>query len=177
MFWHDTWITGKLWVYLALCLVYVFLYNIYTFITFQNVLYCFCMHSKNLISTGWFMVWFMMINATFNNILTISWQSVLLAEETGVPGENHRPVASHWETSSHNIVSSTPRHKRGSNSQLQWFSGTNCTGSCKSNYHTITTRTPPSPHLTCVIFCLKPQNTTDMYLMFQWKRASLCVKS
>ena len=25
----------------------------------------------------------------------ISWQSVLLVEETGVPGENHRPVASH----------------------------------------------------------------------------------
>jgi len=36
-----------------------------------------------------------MFNATFNNILVISWQSVLLAEETGVPGENHRPVGSH----------------------------------------------------------------------------------
>jgi len=33
------------------------------------------------------------INATFNNISIISWQSVLLVEETGVPGENHRPVA------------------------------------------------------------------------------------
>jgi hypothetical protein len=29
-------------------------------------------------------------------------------EETGVPGENHRPVASHSQTSSHNSVSSTP---------------------------------------------------------------------
>ena len=27
-------------------------------------------------------------------------------EETGVPGENHRPAASHWQTLSHNIVSS-----------------------------------------------------------------------
>jgi len=27
----------------------------------------------------------MVLNATFNNILTISWQSVLLVEETGVP--------------------------------------------------------------------------------------------
>jgi hypothetical protein len=27
-------------------------------------------------------------NATFNNISAISWQSVLLVEETGVPGEN-----------------------------------------------------------------------------------------
>jgi hypothetical protein len=26
-------------------------------------------------------------------------------EETGVPGENHRPVASHWQTLSHNVVS------------------------------------------------------------------------
>jgi hypothetical protein len=25
-----------------------------------------------------------------------------LVEETGVPEENHRPVASHWQTSSHN---------------------------------------------------------------------------
>jgi len=25
----------------------------------------------------------------------ISWRSVLLVEETGGPGENHRPVASH----------------------------------------------------------------------------------
>ena len=29
----------------------------------------------------------MMFNATFNNITVISWQSVLLVEETGVPGE------------------------------------------------------------------------------------------
>jgi hypothetical protein len=32
----------------------------------------------------------MMFNATFNNITAISWQSVLLVEETGVPGENPR---------------------------------------------------------------------------------------
>jgi hypothetical protein len=30
-------------------------------------------------------------------------------EETGELGENHRPVASHWQTWSHNIASSTPR--------------------------------------------------------------------
>ena len=34
----------------------------------------------------------MVFNATFNNISVISWGSVLLVEETGVPGENHRPV-------------------------------------------------------------------------------------
>jgi hypothetical protein len=31
----------------------------------------------------------MVFNATFNNISVISWPSVLLVEETGVPGENY----------------------------------------------------------------------------------------
>jgi hypothetical protein len=31
--------------------------------------------------------WFMVFNATFNNILVILWWSVLLVEETGVPGK------------------------------------------------------------------------------------------
>jgi hypothetical protein len=35
------------------------------------------------------------LNTTFNNISVISWQSVLLVEETRVSAENHRPVASH----------------------------------------------------------------------------------
>jgi hypothetical protein len=40
--------------------------------------------------------WFgiMVFNPTFNNILVISWRSVV--EETRVPGENHRPALSHW---------------------------------------------------------------------------------
>jgi hypothetical protein len=29
------------------------------------------------------------LNANFNNISVISWRSVLLVDETGVPGENH----------------------------------------------------------------------------------------
>ena len=52
--------------------------------------------------------WFMVFNATFNNI------SVLLVDETGVPRENHRPIASHRQTLSHYVVSSTSRHERGS---------------------------------------------------------------
>jgi len=48
-------------------------------------------------------VWLMVFKATFNNISVISWQSVLLLEETG-PRENHRPVASHGQTLSHNVV-------------------------------------------------------------------------
>jgi hypothetical protein len=49
---------------------------------------------------------------------TVTGRSVLLMEGTGVPGENHPPVASHCQTLSHDIV--------------------NC---CKSNYHTMTTTT------------------------------------
>jgi hypothetical protein len=55
--------------------------------------------------------WVMMFITTFNNIsvTSISWRSVLLVGETGVPGENHSLAASHWQTLSHNVVSSTPR--------------------------------------------------------------------
>jgi hypothetical protein len=48
-------------------------------------------------------------------------------EETGIPGENHRPAISHWQTLSHNVVS------------MLVVIGTDCIGSCKSNYHTIMT--------------------------------------
>jgi len=36
-------------------------------------------------------------NATFSNISAISWRPVLVVEEAGVPGENHRPWASNWK--------------------------------------------------------------------------------
>jgi hypothetical protein len=41
----------------------------------------------------YFLEWscyFMVFNATFNNSSVILWRSVVLVEETGVPGENHR---------------------------------------------------------------------------------------
>jgi hypothetical protein len=56
-------------------------------------------------------------NTTSNKISVISWRSVLLVEETEVPEENQRPFASHCQTLSHNVISSTPRHERDSNSQ------------------------------------------------------------
>ena len=51
-----------------------------------NIITC----STQTDALGW--LWF---NVTFNNISVISWKSVLLIEATRVPGENHRPVASH----------------------------------------------------------------------------------
>ena len=60
----------------------------------------------------------MVFNATFNNMSVISWCSFLLVNEIRVPGENHRPVASYWQTVPHKVVSSTPRIERDSNSQL-----------------------------------------------------------
>ena len=81
----------------------------------------------------------MVSNATFNNISALSWRSVLLMEETGIPGGFHRPAASHPQTLSNNVVSITPRHERGFELTTLVVIGTICTGSCKSNYHTITT--------------------------------------
>ena len=34
----------------------------------------------------------MVFNITFNSTSVVSWRSVLLGEETGVPEENHRPI-------------------------------------------------------------------------------------
>ena len=71
---------------------------------------------STLFSYKWFIfdirnarVRFIVFNGTFNNISVISWRPVLLVEETGMPGENHQPVSSHWQTLSYNVVSSTSR--------------------------------------------------------------------
>ena len=53
----------------------------------------------------------MVFNAPFKNITVISWRSVSLVEETGVPGKNHQPVACHWQTLSYNVESSTSKEE------------------------------------------------------------------
>jgi len=40
----------------------------------------------------------LVLNATFSSISAISWRPVLVVEEARVPGENHRPWASNWQT-------------------------------------------------------------------------------
>jgi hypothetical protein len=43
-----------------------------------------------------FFICLMVFNATFNNISAISWRSVLVVEEAGVPGEDYRPWENNW---------------------------------------------------------------------------------
>jgi hypothetical protein len=42
------------------------------------------------------------LSTIFSYIVVVSFN--LLVKETRVPGENHRPVASHWQTLSHNVL-------------------------------------------------------------------------
>jgi len=42
--------------------------------------------------------WYLVLNATFSNISAMSWWPVLVVEEPGVPGENHRPWTRNWQT-------------------------------------------------------------------------------
>ena len=72
----------------------------------------------------------MLFNATFNKLSVIWWRSVLLMEETGVPGEN--------------IMLSRVHHSwAGFELTTLVVMGTDCTCSCKSNHHMIPTTTIP----------------------------------
>jgi hypothetical protein len=85
----------------------------------------------------------MVFNATFNNISVISWRSILLIEETEVPGENHLPVVSLLQTLSHNVERLT---MNGIRTHILVVIGSDCTGNRKSNYHTITTTKTHDPN-------------------------------
>ena len=73
----------------------------------------------------------MVFNVTFNNMSVVSWRSVLLVEETGVPRENHHLVASHWKTYTSPWT--------GFELTILVVIGTDCSGICKCNYYMITT--------------------------------------
>ena len=82
----------------------------------------FCIGTFRLLEYWWFglglvygVLWHLQ---QYFRYIRLSWQPVLLVKEMKIPGENHRPVASHWKTLLHNVVSGTPCHEQGSNSQL-----------------------------------------------------------
>ena len=62
--------------------------------------------SSNLAEREMYSIQHYVLNfVTFNTIFVISWRSVLLVDEIGVPEEHHRSAASHWQTLSHSVVS------------------------------------------------------------------------
>ena len=58
---------------------------------------------------SWWLAGLWCLTPLSNIISVISSQSALLVEETGVPGGDHQYGASHGQSLSHTVVSSTPR--------------------------------------------------------------------
>lgn len=52
------------------------------------------------------------VNVSFNNISVIIHLWFLIAEETGVAGENDRAITSNWQTSWYKCLSSTPLYRQ-----------------------------------------------------------------
>ena len=53
-------------------------------------------------------------------------------EETGVPGENHGPAVTHWQTLSHTVESRTPHLSRIQTHTIVVID-TDCIGICETN--------------------------------------------
>ena len=79
----------------------------------------------------------MVLNATFNNISVISWQSVLLVEETG---ESH-DLSQVTDKLDHIMLYTSPWSRFELTTSV--VIGTDCIGSCKSNYHAIMVMSTP----------------------------------
>ena len=86
------------------------------------------------------LVCFIVFNVAFNDILAISWRYILLVEETGGPGENQRPAASHWQTYYIMLYTSLWAEVE---SKATVVIDTDYIDSYKFNYHTITATTAP----------------------------------
>jgi hypothetical protein len=84
----------------------------------------------------------MVFNASFNNISITTWRSVLFVEETGVTGENHQADAR--PNLYHIMLCRVHLTWAGFELTALVAMGIKYIGSCKSNYHTLTTTTAPT---------------------------------
>ena len=123
----------------------------------------------------------MVFNANFNNISVIQWLSVLLVGETGVPGENHWPVGSHWQTFSHNVVSPLIWRKSHMKYFLYFGEGLHyqkcstfdtCSVEYNCYWHWSALSQNSKPKLSIVVTFIQPftywQNTLRLSLLLNW---------
>jgi hypothetical protein len=82
------------------------------YLSFSTFSFGHCVVCSSSIYGFWLPLWYLqthlrviMFVSTFNNISAISWRLVVLVEETGIPGKNHLPSASHWHIMLHEYTS------------------------------------------------------------------------
>jgi hypothetical protein len=97
--------------------------------------------TRNIQSTTW--SWLNLFVRLYAIIQQLTW-SLIYYEKYSTSQLDLWPVTSHWQTLSHNVVHLTLIEIRTS-----MVIGTDCVGSCKSNYHTITITTAPK---LCLLF-------------------------
>jgi len=130
----------------------------------------FILHKNHINPSRW---WFMMLNATFINISDISWWSVLLVEGAGVPSETTTYLRKSLTNNYHIMLYRVHLVWVGFELTTLVVIGTDCMGSYKSNYHTITSR-PRRPHQQYVLLIyvsitsILPTNSMWLFCYSKW---------